>query len=91
MSQTNISIRMDSDLKKDFGAFCAEVGMSMTTAFNIFAKKVVRQQRIPFELDTDYVNEETRKAMEEVRRLKADPNKKTYSSFAEILAELENE
>ena len=36
MASTNINIRMDSDLKKQFEAFCADMGMTMTTAFNIF-------------------------------------------------------
>lgn len=53
MAQTNINIRMDEDLKKQFENFCSEVGMSMTTAFCIFAKTVVRQQRIPFEISTE--------------------------------------
>ena len=48
MASTNINIRMDSDLKKQFEAFCADMGMTMTTAFNIFAKKAVREYRIPF-------------------------------------------
>lgn len=39
MASTNINIRMDSDLKKQFEAFCSDMGMTMTTAFNIFAKK----------------------------------------------------
>lgn len=53
MAQTNINIRMDEELKKQFDAFCSEVGMTMTTAFCIFAKTVVRQHRIPFEISTD--------------------------------------
>ena len=53
MPQTNINIRMDSDLKKQFDEFCDEIGMSMTTAFNIFAKTVVRERRIPFEITLD--------------------------------------
>ncbi len=53
MAQTNINIRMDEELKKQFDAFCSDVGMSMTTAFCIFAKTVVRQHRIPFEISTD--------------------------------------
>ena len=47
---TNVNIRMDKELKKQFETFCNDVGMSMTTAFTIFAKKVVREQRIPFEI-----------------------------------------
>ena len=53
MAQTNINIRMDEELKKSFDAFCKEVGMSMTTAFTLFAKKTVREQRIPFEISAD--------------------------------------
>ena len=43
MGQTNVSIRMDNDLKEQFNAFCTDMGMTMTTAFNIFAKKAVRE------------------------------------------------
>lgn len=53
MAQTNINIRMDESLKKQFDSFCNEVGMNMTTAFNIFAKTAVRQQRIPFEITAE--------------------------------------
>ena len=50
MAQTTISIRMDNQLKQQFELFCNDVGMSMTTAFNIFAKTVVHEQKIPFEI-----------------------------------------
>ena len=50
MTQTNVNIRMDEDLKKQFEAFCSEVGLNMTIAFNVFARATVRQQRIPFEI-----------------------------------------
>lgn len=53
MAQTNLNIRMDENLKKQFDAFCSDVGMSMTTAICIFAKAVVREHRIPFEIKTD--------------------------------------
>ena len=68
MAQTNINIRMDADLKKQFEDFCADVGMSMTTAFNIFARRAVRENRIPFEVSGDIPNEETRRAIENVRK-----------------------
>ena len=51
MANTNINIRMDIDLKRQFEAFCADMGMSMSTAFTIFARKAVREYRIPFEID----------------------------------------
>lgn len=52
MGQTSISIRIDEDLKKQFESFCSEIGMSMTTAFCVFAKTAVREHRIPFEIST---------------------------------------
>ena len=53
MEQTTISIRMDSELKKKLETTCADLGMNITTAFTIFAKKVAREQRIPFEISND--------------------------------------
>ena len=53
MAQTNINIRIDEELKKQFDKFCSDLGMTMTTAFCIFAKKAVKEQRIPFEISTD--------------------------------------
>ena len=50
MAQTNINIRMDAQLKKQFEAFCADVGLTMSAAFNVFAKTSVRLQKIPFEI-----------------------------------------
>lgn len=46
----NVNFRMDPELKKEFECTCEEMGMTMTTAFTIFAKKVVREKRIPFEI-----------------------------------------
>lgn len=50
MAQATFSIRMDESLKKQFDALCADFGMNATTAFNVFAKAVVRERRIPFEI-----------------------------------------
>ena len=80
MASTNINIRMDADLKRQFEAFCADMGMSMTTAFTIFAKKAVREYRIPFEVGGETPNAQTLEAMEEVRQMKAGRTpSRTYS------------
>lgn len=50
--QSTFSIRMDEKLKNEFEVICEEFGMSMTTAINIFARAVVREKRIPFEIKT---------------------------------------
>ncbi len=53
MSQTTVSFRIDENLKNDLENVCGELGMSMTTAFTVFAKKVCREKRIPFEISVD--------------------------------------
>ena len=53
MVQTNVNIRMDGATKKQFDVICGELGLNMSTAFNIFARTVVRQNKIPFELSVD--------------------------------------
>ena len=53
MEQAMVNFRMDAALKREMEATCREMGMSLTTAFTIFAKKVTREQRIPFEVSAD--------------------------------------
>lgn len=48
MAQSILSVRMDSETKAAFAAFCEEVGMSVSTAINLFARQTVRERRIPF-------------------------------------------
>ncbi len=50
MPQTTLSVRMDENLKKQFDEFCSNVGMNASVAVNLFAKAVVREKRIPFEI-----------------------------------------
>ena len=53
MAQSMVNFRMDAALKKSMEQVCQEMGMSMTTAFTIFATKVSREKRIPFEINAD--------------------------------------
>jgi addiction module RelB/DinJ family antitoxin len=50
MAQATFSVRMDENLKHQFDILCADFGMNATTAFNIFARAVVREKKIPFEI-----------------------------------------
>ncbi len=50
MPQATFSVRMDDKLKREFDRLCSDFGMNATTAFNIFAKAVVRERKIPFEI-----------------------------------------
>lgn len=49
----NVNFRMDENLKKNMEMICNEMGLSMSTAFTIFAKKVLKERRIPFEISAD--------------------------------------
>ena len=53
MAQSNVNIRMDENVKRDFDRVCNELGMNITTAITIFAKKVIREERIPFEVSIE--------------------------------------
>ena len=53
MAQTTLSVRMDDEVKRKFDAFCSEVGMNASVAINLFAKTVIREHRIPFEISAD--------------------------------------
>jgi DNA-damage-inducible protein J len=53
MAQTNVNIRMDTQLKDQFETFCNNVGLTMSTAFNVFARTSVKLQKIPFEITAE--------------------------------------
>lgn len=53
MAQTTLSVRMDDSLKSDFDKVCNELGLSMTTAITMLAKKMTREKRLPFEVSVD--------------------------------------
>lgn len=50
MPQSTFSVRMEENLKTQFEGLCDSFGMNMNTAFNVFARAVVRERRIPFEI-----------------------------------------
>ena len=86
MAQTNVNIRMDESTKKAFDAFCSEIGLSVSSVFNMFAKTVVREQRIPFEITADIPNDETKRAIENVR--KGQGLSRGFRSVAELMEDL---
>ena len=64
MSNINVTIRMDEDLKKEADALFAELGVNLSTAFNIFVRQAVREQSIPFMITKHTPNAETLAAIE---------------------------
>ena len=71
---TNISIRMDADLKAQADALFAELGMNLSTAFNIFVRQSLREGGIPFEV--------------RLERIAKDPSVKGYNDLDELFADL---
>lgn len=70
MAQSTFSVRMDEVLKKQFDGLCQEFGMNASTAINVFARAVVRQRRIPFEIsapETDITREGAMQAFQALR------------------------
>lgn len=53
MAQTMVNFRIDEDVKRKMESACKEMGLSLSTAFNIFAVKVGNERRIPFEVAAD--------------------------------------
>ena len=65
MSMKLVNIRMDEDLKKEMEIVCNDLGINITTAFTIFAKKLTREKRIPFSVSIDpFYSNENIKALE---------------------------
>ena len=80
MPNVNVTIRMDKDLKKKTDELLNELGMSFTTAVTVFAKQILREQRIPFEISKQSVasNNEVKKISKKL----IEKNKESYSELA---------
>jgi len=86
MSQTTLNVRIDEEVKRGLEKFCAEVGLNVSVAVNLFAKAVVREQRLPFDIALHIPNEETRKAIDDVANRRG--LSRPFSSVAELMEEL---
>lgn len=86
---TNVSFRMNTELKAQAEALFSELGMNLSTAFNIFVRQSLREGGIPFAIKLEEPNKETIAAMLEAERIAKDPNVKAYSDVEEALRELE--
>ena len=70
MAQTvNVNFKLDADVKKKMERACADMGLSMSAAFTIFAKKVGNERRIPFEITAEpYYSESSMRYIERIVR-----------------------
>ena len=70
MGQTAFTVRMDADVKKKFDELCKDFGMSSNTAFNMFARAVIKQERLPFDVESER-QAKLQRAWEAVERMRA--------------------
>ena len=90
MALSNVSFRIDSDLKNQADQLFAALGMNMTTAFNIFLRQSVREGCIPFDITLNTPNTETVAALLEAQQLLKDSSVKRYSNVDAALEELKS-
>ena len=90
MAQTLINFRIDEKTKKEMEEICNELGMTVTTALNIFIKKMIREKRIPFDVAIDpFYSDSNIKAIEE--SIKQLQEGKTITKTIDELKEMEDE
>jgi len=86
MPQTTLNVRIDEEVKKDLETFCHDVGMNVSVAVNMFAKVVIREQRLPFDVSLKIPNIETLKAIDDVKNRRK--LSRSFSSVAELMEDL---
>ena len=88
-TQSNLNIRTDAEVKSTAEQIFEALGMTMSTAVNIFLRQVIRQGGLPFDVKLDIPNETTAAAIAEGRALLHDPNAKSYANINDLRAALE--
>lgn len=90
MAQTLVNFRIDEETKKEMEKVCDELGMTVTTALNIFIKKMTREKRIPFDVSIDpFYSKSNMKAINE--SIKELEEGKVVVKTIEELEAMENE
>ena len=88
-SISNVSFRIDTQLKKDADELFQSLGLTMTSAFNLFLRQSVREGGIPFMITTHVPNRETLSAIEEGERLAKDPSAKRFDNVDDLFKDLD--
>lgn len=89
MATANLTIRIDSGIKSEAEKLFEDLGMSISTAFNIFLRQAVRAQAIPFTISRGVTNRSTLAAMREAEQIANDPDVPSFSTRESLKASLE--
>lgn len=84
----NITLRIDQDLKNQAELLFDDLGLSLSTAFNMFIKQSLREGALPFKPKTDKHSKRTLRAMREALEVEKDPNAKEYHDVDELFKDL---
>ena len=89
MDMANINVRIDEKVKKAAEKVFNEVGITASTAINMFYKQVIRTNSIPFEIKAEVPNKKTLKALKEVEDMEKHPDKsRSYKNVDELMEDL---
>ena len=89
MTPVSTNIKIDPELKEQSQALFESFGLTLSAAENMFLRQAVREQAIPFRVGDPLPNAETIEAIQEVKRMKANPGLgKTYSNVDQMMEEL---
>ena len=84
MADSTVTIRVDEDVKRKFEEFCADVGMNMSVAINMFIRASLKDQRIPFSIESS----KSVRGLELLRSMRAEAESRGFLSDDEIEAEI---
>ena len=88
MATTTVSFRTDAELRKEADLFFETVGMTMSTAINLYLRKIVMEQRIPFEISVPAMSKESISALKEAEELKKPGVGKVFKTVDELRKDL---
>ena len=86
---TNLNIRTDKEIKEKSDKIFSELGLTMTSAINMFLRATIRENGIPFSLKIDNPNDITLAAIEEGKKIANDKNTEGYNSVDDLRNALE--
>ena len=89
MATANLTVRIDSGIKTEAEKLFDDLGMSISTAFNIFLRQAVRVQAIPFTISRGITNRTTLAAMHEAEQIANDPAVPSFATRESLIASLE--
>lgn len=85
----NVNFRMDANLKKEMEKICDDIGLNMTTAFTIFAKRLCKDKCFPFNLSNNSYNLDTLNALKEIKEMEEHPEKyKAYDNVNDMFKDI---